>query len=311
LKQLETLYWVAKLGSFQAAATRLHTTQSAVSKRIAELETIGGQALFDRSRRAARLTLHGRRVAAEAQRMIALCDGLFDSSSPRPAPQEVFLLGASELIGMTWLPHFIESAQRQYPEILFDVHVNHGGHLVEGLNEGRFDLVLLPGPMWSDAYAGAPLHTLARVWLAHPSLGIPRRVFTLQELSEYPILSQYRDTVHSRLQSSWFYRHGVRLRPRLRAHSFPALGEMVRAGIGIAHLPELYYAEDMRDGRLCKLRVSPAVPDIKYFAVYPREHTHPFAAELALMAQEVCDFSQHAGSVLRLPLSLPFPDDRP
>jgi len=39
-KQLEAVYWVVKLGGFAAAAAKLHTTQSAVSKRVQELEPL-------------------------------------------------------------------------------------------------------------------------------------------------------------------------------------------------------------------------------------------------------------------------------
>jgi len=35
---LETLCWIARLGSFTAAAERLNTTQPAISKRVKELE---------------------------------------------------------------------------------------------------------------------------------------------------------------------------------------------------------------------------------------------------------------------------------
>ena len=38
IQQMEALYWIVQLGSFEAASSRLNTTQSAVSKRIQELE---------------------------------------------------------------------------------------------------------------------------------------------------------------------------------------------------------------------------------------------------------------------------------
>ena len=69
IKQLEALYWAGRLGSFQAAANRLHTTQSAISKRIAELEEALGRQLFDRSRRNAQLTPAGERVSAGAEQL--------------------------------------------------------------------------------------------------------------------------------------------------------------------------------------------------------------------------------------------------
>jgi DNA-binding transcriptional LysR family regulator len=60
VKQIETFYWVVRLGSFRAAADRLSTTQSTVSMRVMQLEKDIGMALFDRTRRNARLTQKGR-----------------------------------------------------------------------------------------------------------------------------------------------------------------------------------------------------------------------------------------------------------
>ena len=53
LRQLETLHWIAQLGTFERAAIKLNTTQSAISKRIQELEAASGLAVFDRSQRGA------------------------------------------------------------------------------------------------------------------------------------------------------------------------------------------------------------------------------------------------------------------
>lgn len=48
-KQIEALYWTVRLGTFSASAQKLHTTQSAITKRIQELEADFDVALFDRS----------------------------------------------------------------------------------------------------------------------------------------------------------------------------------------------------------------------------------------------------------------------
>jgi len=48
-KQMEAMYWVVKLGGFLPAAQKLHATQSAVSKRVHELEALVDTPLFDRS----------------------------------------------------------------------------------------------------------------------------------------------------------------------------------------------------------------------------------------------------------------------
>ena len=55
-KQIDALYWIAELGSFEAAANKLNMSQSAISKRIQELEDTFDVEIFDRSKRNARLT---------------------------------------------------------------------------------------------------------------------------------------------------------------------------------------------------------------------------------------------------------------
>src|SRR3546814_14165126 len=51
---LETLLWIARLGTFAAAAERLNTTQPAISARVRELENHLGTVLF-RDRKSTRL----------------------------------------------------------------------------------------------------------------------------------------------------------------------------------------------------------------------------------------------------------------
>src|ERR1700760_1944925 len=72
LKQIEALYWIAQLGTFDRAANRLNTSQSAISKRIGELEAAVGPPLFDRSQRGARLTEQGEHLLALRQDMLRL-----------------------------------------------------------------------------------------------------------------------------------------------------------------------------------------------------------------------------------------------
>lgn len=68
-KQLEAIYWIADLGSFAAAAAKLNTTQSAVSKRVQELEQQFNVEIFDRTKRTARLTEKGAEVLDYAKRL--------------------------------------------------------------------------------------------------------------------------------------------------------------------------------------------------------------------------------------------------
>jgi DNA-binding transcriptional LysR family regulator len=64
---LETLLWIARLGTFRAAAERLNTTQPAISARVRELEDQLGIAIFQREGRRMVLTARGRELVRDCE----------------------------------------------------------------------------------------------------------------------------------------------------------------------------------------------------------------------------------------------------
>ena len=291
IKQLEALYWAGRLGSFQAAANRLHTTQSAISKRIAELESALGRKLFDRTRRNAQLTPAGERVAEGAEQMLSIARRLLEEVTEPEQYQALFRLAATELTGLTWLPKLLKRIRDEYPKLRVEVEIHGGGVLLDQLNRGRYDLALLPGPLWGRIYEAQPLETLERQWMASPSLKVPSRVLTVEELLNYPIASQYPDAIHAQLQSAWFHRAGFPMRNIVLAHSFTVLGELTRTGAAISQLPVGYYAAQLKRKELVRIRVTPELPHVQYYAVYRRGSAHRLAANVAKIAQETCDFA--------------------
>src|SRR6218665_293996 len=103
-KHLEAVYWVAKLGGFTQAAQKLHTTQSAVSKRVQELEGLFSTDLFDRSQRTARLTEKGEEMYAVAKRMLADRDEVVERFQRPEALERRLRIARPELSPMTFFP---------------------------------------------------------------------------------------------------------------------------------------------------------------------------------------------------------------
>lgn len=72
LRNLETFVWIARLGSFRAAADRLNAAQSTLSARIDKLERQLGVPLFLRSGRRVTLSAKGRQLLDHAEQLLAL-----------------------------------------------------------------------------------------------------------------------------------------------------------------------------------------------------------------------------------------------
>src|SRR4051794_32461149 len=98
LRQVETFYWVVKLGSFQAAADHLHTTQPGVSARVRQLERTLGVDLFDRSARSARLTARGRDLVEYATSLLVLSREIKQRVADKAALTGLVRLGVADTI---------------------------------------------------------------------------------------------------------------------------------------------------------------------------------------------------------------------
>src|SRR5690606_2961071 len=96
-KQIEALYWVVQLGGFANAAERLNTTQSAITKRIQELETSFDIQIFNRSGQKATLTRTGEELLEMAADLLGRRDQMLlktkgckpFSGSLRPGTTEI------------------------------------------------------------------------------------------------------------------------------------------------------------------------------------------------------------------------------
>lgn len=79
ITHIETLCTIARVGTFTAAAERLHTTQSAISARIREMESTLGKSLFQRSGRRVELTVFGWAFFTQAEQILHDMDTLLAS----------------------------------------------------------------------------------------------------------------------------------------------------------------------------------------------------------------------------------------
>lgn len=291
LKQIEAFHWVVQLGSFDAAAKRLHTTQSAVSKRISELESEMGCALFTRAQRQAQLTPQGSTMAAHAANMLELNRKMHEQVRGQATQERILRLGATELMGMSWLPDYLEAARQRFPEIFIQVEIDHGARLLSRLNQRHFDLALMPGPSWDKSYQAVSLGNLQRSWLASPRMDLPSRRMGVDELSRYPVVSTFPDTVHAQMQAAWFRKNGFVPQRNLYVSSLSVLADLVRQGLGIGLLPVDFYRPEIQSGRLIELQTTPKFPLIQYFAVHAERDPESPILALTRMAGQYCDFS--------------------
>lgn len=298
LKQLETFYWVCRLQGFAAAAEHLHSTQSAVSMRIQDLEASLGVPLFDRSQRSARLTAKGQELIKYAEQLMTVATDIRHRIGDPRVLSGTVRLGVTELVAVTWLPKLVTAINENYPGIVLELDVDLTLNQLQKLQNGDLDVTLLPGPIAEPGLANAPLGTVEFAWMASPKLGVPRKKLTPRDLHAWPLLTLTRSSNLHKLLGAWFEESGATARRVDVCNSIGVLGALTMAGLGVSFLPLEHFGREVAGGRLQVLDLAPRLPDLEYFAVFEKRQIQPLSQAIAQLAQQ-CSSFRKAGTPSR------------
>lgn len=142
-RHLQCFLAVFQLGSVQRAAASLSITQPAVSKTLAELESILGIALFERGRRGAVPTREGRLFAPHANESVAALregvDKLLRHGANFPASVAI---GVLPTVAGALLPPVLSAFRAQWPAVSVQVWTDSNARLLERLRAAEIELVV-------------------------------------------------------------------------------------------------------------------------------------------------------------------------
>lgn len=293
-KQLEALYWIAQLGGFSQAANKLHTTQSAVSKRVHDLEALFETELFDRAQRSARLTEKGEEMFVLAKKMLAQRDAAIEQFSRPEVMERRLRIGITELTAMTWLPRLIALIQQHYPKVTIEPTVDTSPQLRDKVLADELDLVFVPDAFADTRITSTRVGQVEHAWMCKPGLlpgSQPGQRMRLHEVAQYRMLVQGTQSGTGRVYDAWMKQQGAEPSEVIAVSNLLALLGLVISGLGVSYLPHRCLAPLVAAGRLAVIDVSPALPPMAYVAMHKGEHRSALVASIVMLAQDCCDFS--------------------
>lgn len=127
LTDCQLLSIVAQLGTFAAAAERLHITPSAVSHAVSGVEAECGFPLFTRTKSGVTLTAAAENLMPAIQQMLASSESLEQSIAQINGMHKGALrLGVFNSACVTWLPKIVPGFRAAFPGI--DVQIYQGSY---------------------------------------------------------------------------------------------------------------------------------------------------------------------------------------
>lgn len=291
-KQLEAFFWVVQAGGFAQAATKLHTSQSAVSKRVQELEAAFDTPVFDRSAHKARLTEKGEEMFLHAKRLLAQRDAAIEQFQRPEVLERHVRIGVTELTAMTWLARLVSAIHAHYPRVIVEPHVDASLALRDKLLREEVDLIIVPDVFDDQRFVAKRVGAVKHAWMCKPGITGRRKRVRMNELASYRLLTQDDRSGTGRLYNRWMQSVGVQPEDTISSTSLVALIGLTVSGIGISYLPSKCLAPMVDAGALEVLSVTPALPVASYAAIWKSDRQSALLSAIAKLAQEQCDFGR-------------------
>ena len=263
LQEMAVFVRVVEAGSFSAAARRLGTTASAVSRQVARLEQELSLRLLERTTRQLRVNeagsdfyLHCRAMLDAAEQAQAIGERLMSR------PRGLVRLSVPKAYGKFVISPLMPGFLVRYPEVDVQLHISDQS---PDLVEDGFDLLVSVTDQPPEGLAGKPLGPVRQLLCASPTYlqahGTPQHP---QDLIRHSCLYLGERAGDNR----WHFSNGaqqevVTVRGRYISNHSEARLDVALADIGITVLPQFTAARALEEGKLREL-----LPQWRYTGSY-------------------------------------------
>ncbi|HVL56396.1 MAG TPA: LysR family transcriptional regulator [Burkholderiaceae bacterium] len=139
-QHLRVLSALADAPTLHEAAHRLHTTQSAASKLLVDLERAFGTRLFERGRTGLKPTESGKALVARAQRLLQdLHAARSEQAAMREGSTALLRVGGLPLTLATLMPAVLSECRRSWPGLRLRIHEAVARQLLKDIGANRVD----------------------------------------------------------------------------------------------------------------------------------------------------------------------------
>jgi len=285
--QLETFYWIARLGSFHAAARHLRLTQPTVSARIRELEASLSIDLFDRINQRAEITAAGRDILAKTKQILRLTDDLERTLDQREPMRGLLRFGAVESVALMALPELLSRLTESFPELRVELTVDVGTLLSRKLNARQLDLAIATDPEPNDLVVAKKIGSIELGWIASPRLSLPKRELEPADLKSLQIITNPEPSTLHTIIMDWFGRAGLEPEHVSACNSHALMSQLVCAGHAIAVLPVKTLRSELQSEKLKVLATKPRIASRPLFICQARDDASAGTDTIIRVAREV------------------------
>ncbi|WDR04550.1 LysR family transcriptional regulator [Devosia rhodophyticola] len=266
---MTTFVALARHRHFGRAAKELHTTQPAISIRLAAMEQEFGCQLIQRSGRSFSLTAAGETVLETFSAILSSYDALkHDLADGETHTNRVVRIGAIDSISSTWMTPFVERLHETFPTLKIELTVEGTKNLVEGMNKGEFDVIFALDPAIGNTFRSFTSCILQMTWAGSPRIIDPDHKYSVDDLARMPIITFPKDTPPYRMVAPYFQDEQILAGKLTSSNSLYSIINLLIDGFGVGAIPSVTILRELQMGLLHPIQVTKRFPPMPIIGTY-------------------------------------------
>jgi DNA-binding transcriptional LysR family regulator len=255
LLQLEHFLAVVEEGSFTRAAERVCRTQPAVSQSIKKLEEEVGSPLFARDVHEVSLTEAGKVLVDYARKMVRARDGAMrDLSALKTLKTGTLNIAAHESAAVYLLPDPLRCYLSRFPDVKVGIYRSRLTEIPRQVMDREVHVGFVKDEPNFHELKWMAVHSDEMILVASPRHPLTRRanVRVCDLGAEHFVLHHLCSTTEQKILRL-FEQHGTPCRIVAELWSFENIKSFVQADVGLAIVPRITVAQELRDGGLVQV----------------------------------------------------------
>lgn len=254
----KTLLTLSACGSFTKTAKILHITQPAVSQHIKYLEELYGVKLVDTSKRTVSLTAQGELLKEYATTVFSDSKHLLKNIQAGETEAMSFSFGATLSIGEYVMPEILSKILLKYSDIKIHMTVANTQTLLEQLNEGELDFIVVEGLFDKYHYDSTLFSREKFIPVCSARSDLLYETVDFERLIEHRLIVRERGSGTREIFENILQKNNYTLQAFdkvIEIGNMAAIKEMVANDIGITFLFEAAAGKDIASGKLALIDI--------------------------------------------------------
>lgn len=273
VRQLQIFTALANELNFTRTAERVHTVQSNVTSQIKALEQEVGVPLFDRLGRRVALTDAGKRFLPFAEKALESMEHGLRALQSDAEPSGPLRIGAPESVVTYRLPHVLSAFRKRYPRVEIMFRPDTTDPMILDLETGKVDLAIcMKDEINSASILSHPVRIERIFLLSHAShpLTKKRTVKPVDLAGQTLLLTEHGCGYRAKLDRA-LAMENVKPGHITEFSSVEAIKKCVTAGLGLAILPAIVVASELRAQQMKALHWAGPPLDISTHIIWHRD----------------------------------------